>query len=359
MHFVVLILAWITPAAIAGALGWSGIWGSGSAFGEYLVPIPVAGGVFHVPSFAVAAGLILASRNSTGFPARFLPVLAFGVLAATLCLMLDFDRLNAWLFTDYEPFGSPLRLDGNPLLLFVATDAFWVGAYAMMRGLSSPARSWLLLPLIPVAVIGLNAAHYLAGGPVFEMGRPMYTGSRGEEIVPVYTSERYDEEIFLNWVMQDRYSVLPWNNVNSEHVAVLFTNSMQVIKWGRYGQIENDGTIATICLYEEDRSVVPHRGYYDCFADRDTVEGELAALIVSEATGLGADIDRWYAHALLCDGVDISGAATADITRIGVCQGMVRVYSRNVDQFVEKYGEDSDQVRFVRAQAAARGIAED
>ncbi|ANO52315.1 hypothetical protein BA177_14985 [Woeseia oceani] len=109
MHVLVLILAWITPAAIAGAKGWSGIWGTGSAFAEYLIPVPVAGGVFHVPSFVIAAGVILACRNSTDGLVRYLPVIGFGVLAASLSLMLDFDRLHAWIFTDYQPAGSRSR----------------------------------------------------------------------------------------------------------------------------------------------------------------------------------------------------------------------------------------------------------
>ena len=35
MRFGILILAWVTPAIIAGMLGWKGI--SGSAFGDYLI----------------------------------------------------------------------------------------------------------------------------------------------------------------------------------------------------------------------------------------------------------------------------------------------------------------------------------
>src|SRR5262245_4267905 len=39
--FLWLLLAWPTPALIAGALGWKGVWGSGSALADYLIPIPV------------------------------------------------------------------------------------------------------------------------------------------------------------------------------------------------------------------------------------------------------------------------------------------------------------------------------
>ena len=359
MHIVILILAWITPAVIAGALGWSGVWGSGSAFGDLLIPIPVAGGVFHVPSFVVAAAIILGSRNSNGTLVRYLPVLAFVVLAAALSLMLEFDRLNAWFFTDYEPFGSPFRLDGNPLFLFVATDAFWVGVYTLLRGFRSPALSWFALPVVPAAVIGISAFNYQTSGPVFEIGRPVSTGTRGEESLAVYTSASYDEAVFLNWVQQDNYFVLPWFSVNSEHVAVYFTNSMQAIKWGRFDPLEGDATIGTICLYEEDRSIVSHRGYYDCFVDRRTVEQEIAELVERESTGLGNDIDYWYARVLFCDGVEIPDEGATDIARVGVCQGVVRYHQRDINRIFEKYGADSDQVQFVIAQAQARGLLEE
>jgi hypothetical protein len=356
MHLLILIFAWITPALIAGALGWSGIWGSGSALVEYLIPVPVAGGVFHVPSFVIAAGVILASRNAEGALTRFLPVLAFGALVAALSLMLEFDRLNAWLFTDYNPAGSPFRLDGNPFFLFIATDAFWVGVYAILRGFSAPKPAWLALPLIPAAIIGLNVADYRTSGPVFEFGGQMYGESRGQEILMVYTSASFDEALFLNWAEEGAHLHPPWLNVNSEHVAVYFTNSMQAVKWGRFDQIDAESTVATLCLYEEDRSTVVHRGRYDCFADRSTVEQRLATLAEQNATGLGSDVDFWYARVLLCDGVETPESPATDIALTSVCQGMVRVYPRNIEQFTAKYGAESGQLSFVRATAAASGL---
>ncbi|SDZ94514.1 hypothetical protein SAMN05660420_00828 [Desulfuromusa kysingii] len=356
MYIVILILAWITPAAIAGALGWSGIWGSGSAFAEYLIPIPVAGGAFHVPSFVITAAIILVCRNATGTKIRFLPVLAFSALAAALSLMLEFDRLHAWFFTDYQPFGSPFRLDGNPLLLFIATDAFWVGAYALMKGFVPPARYWLALPLVPAAIIGLSVINYQTSGPIFKKGGPMYSGVRGEEIVMVYASENYDEKVFLNWVKQNSNFARPWLNVNTEHVAILFTNSMQVIKWRQYDQMTKDSTIATVCLYEEDRSIIPHDGYYDCFTDHPTVDQELATLIAKNSQDLGTDIDHWYARLLMCEGMDISDTTPTDIARLDVCRAMHRGYSRDVMRFIKKYGEDSDQVNFIKTKAISGGL---
>src|SRR3970282_2853183 len=92
MRTIILVLAWITPAAIAGALGRSGIWGTGSAFLDYLIPFPVAGGIFHLPSFAVAAAIILSSRNLPAPLIRYLPLAAFAVFAGALALPLDLER---------------------------------------------------------------------------------------------------------------------------------------------------------------------------------------------------------------------------------------------------------------------------
>lgn len=115
-------------------------------------------------------------------------------------MAIEFDRFNAWLFTDYEPSGSPLRLDSNPLMLFVAIDALWVGIFALIRGIKSPAWAWLLLPLVPLAVLGIGAVRYKTGGPIFEIGRAMHTGSRGEEAFSVYTFAGYDEKVLRDWI---------------------------------------------------------------------------------------------------------------------------------------------------------------
>ena len=206
------------------------------------------------------------------------------------------------------------------------------------------------------ASFGFSVVTYQASGPTFEFGGSTYTGVRGEQIVTVYTSAPYDEAAFMRWVEEDRVLHLPWSNVNSEHVAVIFTTSMQMIKWGRFDEIDSDSTVATICLYEEDRAIVPHRGYHDCFAERNTAEEDLALLLAENETGLGRDVDQWYAHVLMCDSVDAPPSASRDIARVGMCQGLSRVYPERANRFVAKYGEGSDQVRFVEAQASARGL---
>ena len=359
MRFGILILAWVTPAIIAGMLGWKGIWGTGSAFGDYLIPIPVAGGVFHVPSFLVAAYIILYSRNLPVSITRYLPVMAFAVFFIVQSLQLDFERINSWLFTDYSPYGSPFRFDSNPIYLFVATDALWIGIYALVKGYSTPLRYWLLLPLIPIAIIGLHAFSYQTSGPSFKMGGSMSGKARGDQLNLVYTSAIYDEKAFLDWLETKEYFARPWHSVNSEHVSIIFTNSMQVLKWRKFDEIESNNTVATFCLYEEDRALITHKGYYDCFKDRKTVEEKIKALVSREVTGLGSNIDYWYARVQLCDGVEIPEGSVSYIELFNLCSVMLNNRKRNMNKFIKLYGGDSEQIKFVRSKAESFGLVQD
>lgn len=273
MRIAVLILAWITPALVAGTLGWSGIWGAGSALVEYLIPMPVAGGALHVPSFAVLTLIVASSRGWTESSRSFLPLIALGIAAAAMTGMLDFDRLNGWLFTDYEPYGSPVRFDGNPLLLFVMTDALWAGAFTLAVGQRPPARSWVALPVVPLAVIAIAGWNYTVGGPEFEIGPTLPGHVRGTQVKLIYTSVSYDESAFLAWIEASALAP-PWTNPNVEHDAIVFSDSLQLVKqaWRDPSDIRGEAVVATVCRFEEDRSVVAHPGYHDCFADRETVD---------------------------------------------------------------------------------------
>ena len=358
MRILILILAWVTPALIAEMLGWRSSWGGGGAFADYIIPIPVAGGVMHVPSFVVLALVVFSNSRDAESGRSYLPLVAFCIAAAGLTAMLDFERLNSWLFTDYTPYGSPFRLDDNPLFLFVVTDALWAGIYLNAIGKASPARSWFIFPLVPLVVIAGVALAYRTGDPVFKIG-PVFPGSaRGEETWMIYTPVPYDEAAFLNWLEKSSLS-RPWANANTEHVAMLFTNSLQAMKysWKEDTKTGNEHIVATICLYEEDQSVVPYAGSYDCFAGHETATEALARLTTEESTGLGRDIDSWYAMALMCDDVTIPDTPSTEIARAGMCQGMHNVYPKRLQSFIAKYGENSPQVRFVRTEATARKLA--
>ena len=347
MRSLFLIMAWITPAVIAGILNWKGIWGSGSALFDYLIPIPVAGGALHVPSFALAATVIAIFHKLPASLTRWLPLIALSIALCAQTLQLNFGQINDWLFTDFEPASSGIRFGKNPLLLFIFCDALFVFLFAFLRGCRISLKQGLAVLLVPFAIIISQAILYQnATGTRFVYGYSQPGKTRGQEIVMVYTDSTYDEVTFRGWLDNDHASVKPWNSPNAEHTAVFFTNSMQAIRWHKMSTNEN--IVATVCLYEEDRSVTMHAGYTDCFAHRKTVSARMDELFKSAKTGLGRDIDKLWAYKQLCRDVRIPTSYDGDIELFRFCRAMGRGDEKQLKTLVQKYGTDSAQVEFLK-----------
>lgn len=260
MRYFILLLAWLTPALIAELLGWKGIWGSGSALVEYLIPVPVAGGVLHVPGFCIAALIILNLHKYSEKTARRVPLVAIALLIIAQTIQLDFADLHDWLFTDYEPGTSVFRFSGNPLLLFLSTDAFWVAVYAILTGRTGALRySPLLLLLVPVTVAAGVYVHK-ASTEEFQFGVSRPGEKCGDEMVLVYTRLKYDPQTFRSWLAGSDVHSQPQD---TRRQAVYFTRSMQSIRWARFDDREN--VVATVCRYQQDEKVESYVGYEDCF----------------------------------------------------------------------------------------------
>lgn len=136
------LLGWLAPALLAEALGWRGIWGGGSALVDYLIPIPVAGGALHVPSFVLMLMAVHRAPNWSPRTAGRLRALALGA-AVTAALML-------WPPPDW-------RLSQNPLALFVLGDAL----LALLALTDAPRNDAPLLE--PGRLLALLAVPALAG----------------------------------------------------------------------------------------------------------------------------------------------------------------------------------------------------
>ncbi len=346
MRVAVLVAAWLTPALLAGALGWTGIWGYGSGVTDLLIPLPVAGGALHVPSFLALAGALAALPRLSPPRARWLAITALAILGAALAGTVDAPRLGAWLTTDFVPTGSPLRLQANPLLLCVATDALWLAFACAATGAAPAPAGWLALPALAVAVGALRVAAPLAGDPVFTVGTPTPGPARGDLVVLVHAPGEYDEGRLRAWLDGPGRRLWPWDSVNDEHVAIVFTRSRQQVEWHRIEAVAGPDTVATACLYEEDRSVILRRGYADCFAGHLTVAERLAAL--DAATGLGAEVDDWYRRHRLCAGVEVP-PGTSGVALHDFCRPRGPGPDRTLAELSARFGADSAQVAFVVA----------
>lgn len=357
MSYIFLFLIWLTPALIAGMLGWSGIWGTGSAFFEYLIPLPVAGGVFHVPGLVVSFMALKILDSDDRHVKMVIGYGAFVLLIGMLTLHIDFPRFYSWLTTDYQPYGSPIRFDSNAVYLFLLTDAFWVWIYASLKGQRLGLIGLVIVIATPVAVLGLQTVGQAIGGPIFKIGGTKSGDNRGQESQFIFTTADYDKELLLSWLDDHTYIGAPWSNPNSEHEAILFVNSMQLIKWNKYDDISEQNTIATVCSYEEDKSRMIHQGLYDCFSGKETLSMKIEAIGRDNPTGFHPWVNDWNARSVLCADVAIpNDRHRGDIALYTACVSLSRYFDRDMKKFSDAYGEDSKEMRFILKRAEAVGM---
>lgn len=357
MRYLFLILIWFTPAAIAGMLGWSGIWGTGSAFIEYLIPVPVAGGVFHLPGLVVSFILLRLLDDETSNMHQWIAYGAFAVFVVMLTLHIDFERFYSWITTDYQPSGSPIRFESNALLLFTLTDAFFVWVYALTRGVSFNQTHLLLAICAPPVVMLLQVAALKFSGPEFTFGGTAPTDSRAQETQFVFTTAQYDEAVLLGWLDEKSVVSPPWMNSNTEHQAIVFTNSMQLIKRRSFEEIDSSNTIATVCSYEEDQSRSIHKGLYDCFAGQKTLQMKIDKIISERAIGLHVWVDDWYARTILCEEVAIPTTRTRHYVALyNTCINLSTDFDRTMKRFEDVLRDNPEGLAFVRARVSELGL---
>ncbi len=257
-----LLVALPVPALIAGALGWKGIWGTGSALLDYLIPIPVAGGAFHAMTFAGVSALLLTQRTLPGIG----PALVRSALLAT-------SIVGAWLLYDFER----QRLAQNPIGLFLLTDSLLAQLFAGAFGGRWPAgaREWgaalVAAIVLPAAAIGAIRANDPRVGQPFTSaggkGGPQrgdavhFVISNGPVSAPGFKSAA--EAFVMNW--HPRY------NMNDEDVAVYFFTDRSA------AQMQDDrGAAMTYCMYQDGTAPFWESGKGDCFSRHETVNERLA-----------------------------------------------------------------------------------
>jgi hypothetical protein len=160
------VLAWVLPPLIAGALGWRGVWGSGSALVDYLIPIPVAGGALHVPSFVLLLVLVSWGPQLSAKAAGRARALALGAALTGAVLLMPPPE---W------------RPSDNPLGLFMVVDA----SVALLSLLGARRETGLrfeagaVLALLAVPALGAMVAWRTLGlGEAFVSGSSTVSADR-------------------------------------------------------------------------------------------------------------------------------------------------------------------------------------
>lgn len=225
------LLAWVLPAAVAGALGWHGIWGSGGALVDYLVPAPVAGGVLHLPSFGLMAVAVIGLPR---WSARGL--LRWRALALSLAI--------AGALMSVE--GPGLRLTANPVGLFLLSDGLLASlalAAAPQRPrlmADLPALALLLVPLVWLAWVAWTLSPRARD---FRVGTVLRDTGASEVVLFVHTRLRPDGAEFraraLAWATTQQ-NPAQWHGI--ERAALYFTETLEAA-------VERDRrrVVATLC----------------------------------------------------------------------------------------------------------------
>ena len=224
---------------IASALGWQGVWGSGSAMTNFLIPIPIAGGVLHVPTFVLGAVAILGLPNLSPTGTSRLRALIFGVAIAGVLWLLNLDQLFRAL-QNGKPF-TRLRWQQNPLGLFFICDAL----LTLLFIAAALQRPWLRLEVLTLVLLLMPSLMPLQMAMPrtktteekqlqFTAGASDRDKTRGNEWLMVYTPMDMNAPDFRQlaerWVEKPGSTAHPRFHISTEDLAVMFTANRDAIQ---------------------------------------------------------------------------------------------------------------------------------
>lgn len=326
-----IVVAWPLPALIAGAFGWSSVWGSGSALTDYLIPVPVAGGVLHVPSFVVAGVAMMLLPDLSPAGASRLRALILGVAIAGVLWMLNLDQLFRALQSG-EPW-PPLRWQQNPLGLFFTCDAL----LALLFTAAAPQRPWLrlelltlvllLLPsLIPVQMALPRAKTAEQKQLQFTAGASDRDRARGNEFLMVVTPMDVNAADFRQlaerWVEKPEAMAHPRFHVSAEDLAVMFTRDRDAIR-----RFDSSKALLTLCLYEDGAPLRWLPGAGDCFSGHQSFSERLSAAAAARPPEEPAELRQYLAARELCAKdryATVPSGQGLQVTSAFICEGLRR-----------------------------------
>lgn len=288
-------LAWLAPPLIAGASGWRGVWGSNSAFVDYLIPVPVAGGALHVPTFALLLVLVAQAPSLSARTAGWARGLVLGAALTAALLLLP------------PPDWRPSQ---NPLGLFVLCDAL-VALLALTAapcepGLNIDAGRLLAFAAVP-ALGGVVAWQALGLGEEFRVGAvnlsPDYSVSSIPVVVrgdPASPRVRQGAQAWAEGHQHPRQ----WGNVE--------VSSIRFVPYDR-------GTPAILCLYEDGTPARWLADGGDCLAGFTTFASRLARHSGAVPADAPRELREYLAARAACEEIgwrqkeqDLSWAISSD-----------------------------------------------
>lgn len=334
-----ILLAWPLPALIAGALGWSGVWGSGSALADYLIPVPVAGGALHVPSFVVAGVIMLLFPDFSPAAAARLRALLIGAMLAGGLWLLNLHDL--WLAQQIGTKFSGSLWQQNPLGLFLLCDA----ALALLFTAGAEQRPRLRLDVLTLILLLLPSALPLSmakprasADPPFKAGMSLHGDARGDEFLMVFTRLDTDAPDFRKqaeaWAEEPAAMAHPRFHVSAEDTAVLFTRSREAAQ-----RLNRDQVVATLCLYEDGAPLRWLPGAGDCFSGHQGFSERLGRAASARPQDEPAELRPYLAAHELCATEKFAAGEAGrglQLTSALICEGLPRQRQELLQKFPQE-----------------------
>jgi hypothetical protein len=309
MGFV--LTAWMLAAALGGMLGWRGVWGTGSAFVDYLIPFPTTGGMLHVMTLVPAAGLV--SLRSTGvepFSTLARPLL-LGLALAGVVLMLDLNDILLALNSDVPmPRGAHL-LQANPLGLFALTDGvlaqFWL---SRRDDVPRSSGAWVAagIALLAPSALVVSIAQKQAPTAKYRLllGAAREGESRGDEIVTIYSTMGFaPAELTAEMGTNLSLAMPPERHETAEDQAIYFFDSLQSAR-----ALDLGAARVTWCRYEDGTPSRWHNGKADCFSEHETFADRLQRAWQATDPSMPMESRQSAARQAACEGVTLADDAS-------------------------------------------------
>lgn len=321
-----LVLAWPLPAVIAGAMGWSSVWGSSSALVDYLIPIPVAGGALHVPSFLVCGAILWHMPNVSAIAVGHMRAFLLGVALAGVLLLLKTDVI--WLA--YKTQSSlPRELwQSNPLGLFFLSDALVATLLtlgATRDGMRLNVVS-LMLAVMPVGLPMTISMQYSSAGKDFLPGAGRQGLARTDEVNMVFTSLDMNKPEFLRraeeWVGPRHPRFLS----NSDDAAYMFTRDLDAAR-----KFDTSKVVKTLCLYEDGTppAWISGAASNDCFESHISFSDRFDSAYTSRPASEPLDLKEYMARKDICVGVKTIGPSGdtggIELSGMRICNGLLEL----------------------------------
>lgn len=331
---------------MAGALGWKGIWGSGSAFADYLIPLPVAGGVFHLPSF-IGVSLILFSQPWAGRLGGQVRGLLLAGLLVGIVMLLDLDKLQLAATTDM---AGGRFWQQQPLGLFMVTDCSIALLFVRMLGGRWPEgrKEWAGSLMIALAIPAVFAAASLQADPrrqnPFVYAGELGTGQRGDEMAFYYSKLPLGSEAFrqATAAVLERHD--PRVNINAEDIAIHFFDSLAA------AQARNSSAAKyTVCLYQDGTATAWHPGSFDCFSGHESFSERREKAFSMQDKTLPPDVRSWLARRDACAGrkpLTAPAGKHMDNQEVRACDPVQAGRAR--EELLKKFEGDGDALAALR-----------